>query len=300
MKKQGVNRIPTIHMGPAVAAMERKGVRTRVGDMNREIKLVNEILERGDKSETVLEAKMDKLEKLLNRQKAKEKENELKADTVEGMLLEYQNNRSRFIQEAGIHQRSSTKAENLKDFSEMYAFLNNHGIRSMEDLQNAVKEEKHKRREIIHDQNDISRRQKDMVSLINAGENYRPLRKYHKKLDELEGRKREQYMNLRYDKLRLADTWLSAIQYYTGKELFQPSKWEAESKQLVIDMRESKRKLQETDENIEMLSDIIDMVSAVDNSRQIERRKEMQKNMQDTYSKENIEPVRKKRSEPSL
>ena len=299
-EKQGVNRIPTIHMGSAVAAMERKGVRTRVGDMNREIKLVNEILERGDKSETVLEAKMDKLEKLLNRQKAKEKENELKADTVEGMLLEYQNNRSRFIQEAGIHQRSSTKAENLKDFSEMYAFLNNHGIRSMEDLQNAVKEEKHKRREIIHDQNDISRRQKDMVSLINAGENYRPLRKYHKKLDELEGRKREQYMNLRYDKLRLADTWLSAIQYYTGKELFQPSKWEAESKQLVIDMRESKRKLQETDENIEMLSDIIDMVSAVDNSRQIERRKEMQKNMQDTYSKENIEPVRKKRSEPSL
>ena len=36
--EQGINRIPTIHEGPTVRAMERKGIRTTVGDQNREIR----------------------------------------------------------------------------------------------------------------------------------------------------------------------------------------------------------------------------------------------------------------------
>ena len=39
--EQGINRIPTIHEGAAVRAMERKGIRTDVGDQNREIRSWN-------------------------------------------------------------------------------------------------------------------------------------------------------------------------------------------------------------------------------------------------------------------
>ena len=41
-KEQGIDRIPQIHMSPAVVAMERKGIRTRIGDLNREIRKMNE------------------------------------------------------------------------------------------------------------------------------------------------------------------------------------------------------------------------------------------------------------------
>lgn len=276
-EKQGIHRIPTIHMGPHVAAMERKGIRTRVGDMNREIRLINEILERGDKAEKELDEKIRKMEMLMEREKSKEKEETLKANTVEGMLLEFQRNRSQFIQDAGIHEKNSTKKRNLQDFAAMYAYLQSHGIKTLEDLQKAVTDEKHNRRETIYSQNEIGKRQKEVEALITAGENYRPLRKYHKTLEGLKGSKRLEYMDKNYDKLQFADSWLASIKHYTGKTLFQPSKWADESKQLVIDMRESKKKLQKIGDNIEMLSDILDMVQAVDTARQVARRKELQK-----------------------
>ena len=36
-ERQGIDKIPTVHMGPAVTALERKGIRTDIGDLNRGI-----------------------------------------------------------------------------------------------------------------------------------------------------------------------------------------------------------------------------------------------------------------------
>ncbi len=42
--RQGVEQIPTVHMGPSVTAMERRGIRTDIGNLNREIKRVNALI----------------------------------------------------------------------------------------------------------------------------------------------------------------------------------------------------------------------------------------------------------------
>lgn len=43
-KRQGVEKVPQRHMGPAVTAMERKGVETEIGNRNQEIGYGNQIL----------------------------------------------------------------------------------------------------------------------------------------------------------------------------------------------------------------------------------------------------------------
>lgn len=43
-KRQGLGQLPTVHMGPAVAALEKRGIRTDIGDLNREIKSMNDRL----------------------------------------------------------------------------------------------------------------------------------------------------------------------------------------------------------------------------------------------------------------
>lgn len=43
-ERQGLDMIPTVHMGPAVMALERKGIRTDVGNLNREIRAVNAMI----------------------------------------------------------------------------------------------------------------------------------------------------------------------------------------------------------------------------------------------------------------
>lgn len=43
-KDQGVEKLPTIHLGSSAMAMERKGIRTELGDHNREIEKFNQAL----------------------------------------------------------------------------------------------------------------------------------------------------------------------------------------------------------------------------------------------------------------
>jgi len=43
-ERQGVDIIPTVHMGPAVAQMERRGVQTNIGNLNRDIRAINRLL----------------------------------------------------------------------------------------------------------------------------------------------------------------------------------------------------------------------------------------------------------------
>lgn len=43
-ERQGIDQIPTVHMGPSVTAMERRGIQTDIGNLNREIKDVNAIV----------------------------------------------------------------------------------------------------------------------------------------------------------------------------------------------------------------------------------------------------------------
>jgi len=43
-KRQGIEQIPSIHMGPAASQMERRGIRTEKGDINRQIDADNKLL----------------------------------------------------------------------------------------------------------------------------------------------------------------------------------------------------------------------------------------------------------------
>lgn len=45
-ERQGIDRIPQIHMGPQVYQMEKRGVRTFIGDINRSIQVMNDQLQK--------------------------------------------------------------------------------------------------------------------------------------------------------------------------------------------------------------------------------------------------------------
>ncbi len=43
--RQGIDKVPTVHMGAAVAYMEKKGIKTNIGNLNRDIKETNRIMQ---------------------------------------------------------------------------------------------------------------------------------------------------------------------------------------------------------------------------------------------------------------
>ena len=44
-ERQGIDKIPTVHMGPAVSYLERKGIQTNIGNLNRDIKAANSLMQ---------------------------------------------------------------------------------------------------------------------------------------------------------------------------------------------------------------------------------------------------------------
>ena len=43
-KRQGIDKIPSVHLGVAAFQMEKRGIKTRKGDLNRQIAADNKLL----------------------------------------------------------------------------------------------------------------------------------------------------------------------------------------------------------------------------------------------------------------
>jgi len=114
-ERQGIEQIPTVHLGTAAFQMEKRGIRTERGDLNREIELTNAQLRQG-------KARINKLRDWLH---------EEHADIDAPTLGEYVERILRRQPQEGRSQHTQT-SYNLQDGSKLLFFLEHNKIWSME------------------------------------------------------------------------------------------------------------------------------------------------------------------------
>lgn len=115
--RQGIDQIPTVHLGVAASAMEKRGIRTERGNLNREIEVSNQRLRQ-------LKARISKLQNWL-KEETENTEPPTFADYIQSIL-------SRKAQ-AGKAQYSQS-LYNLKDAANMLNFLTANSIKDMAGL----------------------------------------------------------------------------------------------------------------------------------------------------------------------
>ena len=121
-ERQGIDQIFTVHLGVAASAMEKRGIRTGRGDLNREIEVTNQKLRQ-------LKARISKLQDWL-KEEAENTEPPTLADYIQGIL-------SRKAQ-AGKPGYSQS-LYNLKDAAKMLNFLQANSIMDMAGLDEKFK-----------------------------------------------------------------------------------------------------------------------------------------------------------------
>ena len=121
-KRQGIDQIPTVHLGVAASAMEKRGIRTERGDLNREIEVTNQKLRQ-------LKARISKLQNWL-KEEAENTEPPTLADYIQGIL-------SRKVQTG--KPGYSQSLYNLKDAAKMLNFLQTNNIMDMAGLDEKFK-----------------------------------------------------------------------------------------------------------------------------------------------------------------
>ena len=121
-ERQGTDQIPTVHLGVAASAMEKRGIRTERGDLNREIEVTNQKLRQ-------LKARISKLQNWLKEEQANTEPPTL-ADYIQRIL-----SRKAQAGKSGVSQ----SLYNLKDAAKMLNFLQQNQIQDMAGLDEKFK-----------------------------------------------------------------------------------------------------------------------------------------------------------------
>lgn len=160
-ERQGIDLLPTIHEGPAVRQMEAKGIRTDKGEFNRWIKATNAVIRDIKK----------KIAALLNWLKeAKEELSKTQTLDLISLLQIYFDQRN-----AGAYSQKA-RAANLKEFNEIFKFLQEHGITDVESLE-AFISERHSIADEKKTRLDIQTAEmKDLQKLPDAWDTYKRLK----------------------------------------------------------------------------------------------------------------------------
>ena len=130
-ERQGLDTVPTVHMGPAVTQMERRGIATNIGNLNRDIKAANNLLR------NVRKTIRDLFDWIAEARKSA-KSAEISSPFLSDLLNKYLSLRSnkRGIWSSYGKQKGST--DDLKAVSQAIIYLNSKGFVTLEDLDNAL------------------------------------------------------------------------------------------------------------------------------------------------------------------
>lgn len=266
---RGIDRIPTVHEGPNIRAMEEKGIRTVLGDLNRMIRWANRVLER---TKSYLDWLLGLKEKLKFAQSLL-KESMYEPNLV-GYLQQYCDYRNANA-EKFQYGTEKEKRFNLKEFADAICFLQTQKLETPEDLQKKIEA-------LSEELQEVGRELKSMRASVKEAEGY--LRDYqtYKALEPVF----EELNKKRFGKKKYQEAHAKELrQFYmvrrrlkeslekTGTDAFNPKTWERLAEQYKRQEElfcDRKKKLEAELKPFEKIRKCMDYVSGYHVIREIE------------------------------
>ena len=236
-KRQGIEQIPTVHMGVAATQMERRGIVTDKGNQNREIREQNRLLKEVKRRIAALTA-------WIKEKTAQTKENPFLSVPIlserseqPSTLLELLN---RAYTEAAKPQSRYGKIQDLKLYAKAFNFLQSRNITTLVQLQEVVSDMK---KQYWTTNGEIKQTEKllhERKELIDQAEKYREHRPTYKAYMQTKPKKQEDF----FESNRVALTLYQSAERYLKEHLgedkvLKPKAWKAE----VADLTQKKSRL---------------------------------------------------------
>ena len=163
-ERQGLDVIPTVHMGPAVVQMERRGIQTNIGNLNRDIKAANQILSAIRKT---IRSLLDWIEELIKAEKELLKEEATSTDLAL-LLNDYLDKRKAERCDWSRSGQQKGAVRDLKGMSQAVFYLQKHKIATLEQLNAALSDVKQKASQASTGMRKAEKRMKDIAGIQNA------------------------------------------------------------------------------------------------------------------------------------
>ena len=226
--ERGIDEIPTVHMGVAACQMEKKGIATEKGELNRNIQKANRLIRE-------IRAQISKLKEwIADLFKARETapEQPPQSPNLANLLMKYlsvQREKSRKYSQSWQHQHA---ADELKTISQAANYLAEHGISTLDELDASLSSVSDEAFSIREGMKTAEQRMKELQKLIENGENYLQYKPIHAELKKLKNgwtNKRDKYEEAHRAELTL---WNAASRYLhanlTDTKTLPISEWKQE------------------------------------------------------------------------
>lgn len=237
-KRQGIKQIPTIHLGASASAMERKGIRTEKGDINREIKKQNELLKNiGNEIKKItswLVGFKDKLKesyKEYKDQSKKQIENESGLFNLYEYLSFYQEMQENNRAELSFYGKRNKAIYNLKRYASGINYLRENKIKTISDLQGHINTLRSKNSEIYKTIKENSQKIEDLNKCLAYAKTVRKTKATYQEYESKKIFKESFYKNNQKE----IDQHIRArnlIEKISGKENLREKEWLGEIKNL--------------------------------------------------------------------
>ena len=257
-ERQGIEQIPTVHMGVAATQMERKGIVTEKGEKNRLIREQNRLL----KEVRRRIAELGKWVKEKSAQKDNQSINPFHSVPIQSpTLLELLNTA---MQQAGQQDSRYGKIKDLKSFAKAVSFLQSNHISTLSELQETLSEMK---KRYWNTNSEIKQTEKllhERNELIDQAEKYLLYRDYHKTYKQTKPKKQEEYAERYRTELALYDRAERYLKEHLGSDTkLRPKAWKAEVADLTAQkdrLYREMRKLKEETAEAETVKRCIEQV----------------------------------------
>ena len=237
-KRQGIKQIPTIHLGASASAMERKGIRTEKGDINREIKKQNELLKNiGNeikKITTWLVGFKDKLKESYKEYKDQSKmqiENESGLFNLYEYLSFYQEMQENNRAELSFYGKRNKAIYDLKRYASGINYLRENKIKTISDLQGHINTLRSKNSEIYKTIKENSQKIEDLNKCLAYAKTVRKTKATYQEYESKKIFKESFYKNNQKE----IDQHIRArnlIEKISGKKNLREKEWLGEIKNL--------------------------------------------------------------------
>ena len=211
--ERGIDEIPTVHMGVAACQMEKKGIATEKGELNRSIQKTNRLIRE-------IRAQIGKLKEwIADLFKARETapEQPPQSPNLANLLMKYlsvQREKSRKYSQSWQRQHA---ADELKTVAAAVNYLSEHGISNLDELDASLSSVSDKAYSIREGMKTAEQRMKELQKLIEYGKNYTKHKPVHDQLKNLKNgwtSKRDKYEEAHRAELAL---WDAANRYLHAK-----------------------------------------------------------------------------------
>jgi ATP-dependent exoDNAse (exonuclease V) alpha subunit len=215
--RQGIEKIPSVHMGVATTQMERRDIPTEKGNVNREIATQNKLLKE-------IKARITRLYNWSKEQAAKPEERRSVWEQLQQAKASMPQPESRY-----------GKVKALKESASLFSFLQSNGINSMQELHEKISAMNSEYYAIRGDIVSAERQIAKLNERLSMWERYSENKDIHRRLATLKPKAAVKYQDDHSAELALYSTgkrYLDELKA-SGMEI-TPKKWRAETTSLSV------------------------------------------------------------------